>query len=82
MIDEKKLQQIAESSAMIVGGYAYTLIPDGDIRVLALHGDNHACVINEKGEVLETNMDDIELAIVVKYWLRNKHLLKEEVSYA
>ncbi len=82
MIDEKKLQQIAESSAMIVGGYAYTPMGDNQIRILALHNDNHACVINESGEVLETNMDDIEIAIVLKYWLRNKQLLEEEVPYA
>ena len=81
MIDERKLQKIADAAAMIVGGYAYTPMADGHIRVLALHGDNHACVIDEDGEVLETNMDDIELAIVVKYWQRNKALLKEE-AYA
>ncbi len=82
MIDDKKLQQIAEESAMIVGGYAFTPMEDGYIRVLALHGDNHACVLSEGGEVIETNMDDIELAIVSKYWLRNRQLLKEEITYA
>ncbi len=81
MIDQRELQRIAESSAMIVGGYAFTPMAEGNIRVLALHGDNHACVINEEGEVMETNMDDIELAVVVKYWQRNKLLLKEE-AYA
>lgn len=78
MIDENRLQQIAESSKMIVGGYAFTPMSDGQIRVVALHGDNHACVMKENGEVIETNMDDIELAIVTKYWQRNKQLLKEE----
>ncbi len=82
MIDEKTLQQIAESSAMIVGGYAYTPMADDNIRVIALHGEHHACVLNENGEVLETNMDDIELAIVMKYWQRNRQLLKEEIPYA
>ncbi len=79
MISDLKLQQIAESSAMIVGGYAFTPMSDGNIRILALHGENHACVINEMGEMLETNMDNIELAIAIKYWQRNKQLLKEEV---
>ncbi len=82
MIDEKKLQQIAESSSMIVGGYAFTIMADGNIQVLSLHGDNHACIIRDNGEVLETNMDDIELAIANKYWQRNKQMLKEELPYA
>ncbi len=63
---------------MIVGGYAFSLMADGNIRVMALHGDNHACIIRTNGEVLETNMDDIELAIADKYWQRNKQLLMEE----
>ncbi len=82
MIDEKRLQQIAESAAMIVGGYAYTPTSEGHVRVLSLYGDNHACVISDAGELLETNMDDIELAIATKYWQRNKKLLEEEVPYA
>lgn len=82
MIDEKKLQQIAESSSMIVGGYAFTIMSDSNIQVVALHGENHACIIGDNGEVLETNMDDIELAIAYKYWQRNKQLLMEELSNA
>ncbi len=82
MINEKKLLQIVESSSMIVGGYAFTIMSDGNIQALALHGDNHVCIIRDDGEVLETNMDDIELAIVNRYWQRNKQMLKEELPYA
>ncbi len=82
MIDNSKLQQIIESAVMIIGGYAFIPIADNNIRVIALHGECHACIITEDGEVLETNMDDIELAIVDKYWNRNKQLLKEEDCYA
>ncbi len=82
MIDEKKLREIANAAAMIVDGYAFTPMGDGNISVLALFGTNNACVIREDGEVLETNMDDIELAIVDKYWQRNRYLMKEEEQHA
>ena len=32
------------------------------------------------GDVLETNMDDIEISIVRKYWNRNKNIV--EKAYA
>ena len=37
----------------------------------------HALVMTQDGEITETNMDDIEISIVVKLWIRNKKLLEE-----
>lgn len=70
------IQQIAESAQMIVNGYAFTFIEGGNIRILNLHGLHHAAVIRPNGELLETNMDDIELAIVNEYWERNKKYME------
>lgn len=65
---------------MIVCGYAFTPNEDGFIRVVNLHTPHHALVMTNDGEVLETNMDDIEISIVRKYWNRNKNIV--EKAYA
>ena len=33
--------------------------------------------MTSEGEVIETNMDDIEISIVQKYWNRNKKLMEQ-----
>lgn len=33
--------------------------------------------MTSEGEVTETNMDDIEINIVQKYWKRNKKLMEQ-----
>lgn len=67
MIDIKK---IADAADMIINGYAYTKSAE-NIRVLNLNNTEKATLINAKGEVLETSMDDIELAIVKDYYQNN-----------
>ena len=55
----------ADNANMIINGYAYT--KDGDyIRVLNLNCLNNAAVIY-KDKIVETNMDDIEIQIVLDY---------------
>ena len=69
---------------MIVNGYAFT--KEGSvIRVLHLEPPHNAVVLSEDGSVIETNMDDIELAIVERYFTRNRRFLgeaPEEVKHA
>lgn len=60
-MNENERIAIAESANMIVGGYAFSLTEDNFIRIVDLHAPFHALVINKNGEVLETNMDDIEI---------------------
>lgn len=72
---------IAEHADMIVDGYAFTNMKDNNVRVINLYGAHHAAIIRRTGEVLETNMDDIELSIVNDYWQRNKEIM-EEATYA
>lgn len=62
---------------MIVCGYAFSEAENHFIRVVNLHAPFHALVMNQDGEPIETNMDDIEISIVMKYWNRNKKLLEE-----
>lgn len=73
MIDVK---QIADAADMIVNGYAFAKSADG-YRVLNLNRPDRAAVLSPAGEVLETSMDDIELAIVKEYLAKNRTFLEE-----
>lgn len=72
MCDE--LIKIADAADVIVNGYAFQRRVQG-ISVLNLNRPDRAALMTETGDVLETSMDDIELAIVREYLLRNlKHM--------
>lgn len=72
MCDE--LIKIADAADVIVNGYAFQRRAQG-ISVLNLNRPDRAALMTETGDVLETSMDDIELAIVREYLLRNlKHM--------
>ncbi len=67
------IQKIIDSATFIAGGYAFIRKEDGNISIVNIYPPFHAAVIRENGEVLETNMDDIEIEIVLKhYWHKNK----------
>ncbi len=79
-----KLTEIADQADMIVNGYAFTKEKDV-VRVLHLEFPHNAAVLSEDGSVIETNMDDIELALVGKYYARNRKFLfasPEGIMYA
>ena len=69
------VKDVADNANMIINGYAYT--KDGDyIWVLNLNCLNNAAVIY-KDEIVETNMDDIEIQIVLDYYNKNKEFMEE-----
>lgn len=74
---EEEIKSVAEKARMIVCGYAFSQNEEGFIRVVYLHSPYHALVMTSEGEVTETNMDDIEISIVQKYWNRNKKLMEQ-----
>lgn len=55
---------------MIINGYVFTRIDKG-IKVLNLNLFNNAALLIENGDVLETDMDDIEIKIVYDYLIGN-----------
>ena len=63
-----QLDVIADKADMIVSGYAFTVCDDGFIHILNLNSPDSAMVINKNGEMLETNMDEIEQRIVLDYY--------------
>ncbi len=72
-----KLADMADAADMIVNGYAFSAW-NGGYRVLNLNRLDCAAVLSKDGEVLETSMDDIELAIVQDYFRANRRFLEDE----
>lgn len=73
MIDYKT---IAEASNMIINGYAFTK-EDKNIRVLNLNNPEMAIVFDNKFEVIETSMGDIEIQIVRDYLSNNIEFMED-----
>jgi len=69
------VKEVADAADMIVNGYAFTRFELG-FRVLNLNDPEKAAVFSEKGEVLETTMDDIELDIASNYLVRNRRFME------
>lgn len=76
-MDTTEINKIVENANMIVCGYAFSHAENGFVRVINLRPPYHALVINQAGETIETNMDDIEISIVTKLWQKNKKYLEE-----
>ena len=74
---EEEIKAVAEKAKMIVCGYAFSQTEEGFIHVVYLHPPYHALVMTSEGKVTETNMDDIEISIVQKYWKRNKKSMEQ-----
>ena len=75
-MSEAEIKEVADKADMIVRGYAFTKAGE-IIRVLNLSLPQKALVLNKDGDMLETNMDDIELEIVRDIYLRNRKYLEE-----
>lgn len=65
----EELIRIADEADVIINGYAFTRNGD-NISVLNLNRPDKATLMSYDGVVLETSMDDIELAIVQQYLQR------------
>ena len=72
------VQEIADQADMIVAGYAYK-VQDNYIEITDLNNITKTAVI-QNDEVVESVMSDEEDNIVMKYYNRNKDLLKESLN--
>ena len=68
------VQEIADQADMIVAGYAFKVLKD-HIEITDLNNLSKTAVI-QNDELVESVMSDEEDAIVMKYYNRNKDLLK------
>lgn len=72
------VQEIADQADMIVAGYAYK-VQDSYIEITDLNNITKTAVI-QNDELVESVMSDEEDNIVMKYYNRNKDLLKESLN--
>ncbi len=77
---EEEISFIADSANIIVCGYAFTKREDGFISILNLQHPDSAMVINNKGEIIETNMEKIEQKIVMDLCKRNLQFMEAEYA--
>ena len=70
------IEHIAEAADVIIDGYAFDKFENG-YRVINLNNTEKATVFLSSGEVIETTMDDIELAIVNEYFKRSLKFMVE-----
>jgi hypothetical protein len=77
---EEKIRQIADDADMIVNDYAFKKEKNGFISILNLEHPDCAMVINTNGELIETNMDEIEQRIVREIAKRNLQFLEEQYA--
>lgn len=69
------IADVANSADIIVNGYAFTKA-NKYIKVLNLNNPEKAAVIGERNDIIETSMDDIEMAIVLDYYNKNRKYLE------
>lgn len=72
----EELYKVCDAADMIVCGYAFTQTEDSNVRVLDINEPHHASLMTLNGDILETTMNDIELAIVKDYWEKNHKFME------
>ena len=73
---ESQILEIADNADMIVNNYAFTR-HDGAISILNLKNPNRAMLLAEDGQMLETNMDEIEQVIVMNIWKKDSEFMEK-----
>ena len=73
-MSEAKMKEVADAADMVVNGYAYTRIED-NIRVLNLR-TGKAALVTSGHEVSETNMDDLDLGVAMRYLIENEQFMR------
>ncbi len=72
---EDAVREIANNADMIIRGYAFTKDSD-QIRVFNLKDGESSMVITPDGKMIETNMDEIEQALVLDIWSRDSKYME------
>lgn len=73
-MSEERMKEIADAADMVVNGYAYTR-NDDNIRVLNLR-TGKAALITSGHMVNETNMDDMDIGVAMRYLIENEQFMR------
>jgi uncharacterized membrane protein len=74
-MSETELKKIADDADMIVRGYAFSY-KEGNVSVLNLNKPSRAVLISKDGNILESNTDEIEEAVILKIWNEDKEFME------
>ena len=74
MFDTK---MIADEADVIIDGFAFIKKDEGRITIVNLNREGHAALVFPSGEVVESSMDDIELAIAMDYLSRAEEYMED-----
>ena len=75
-MSDTKIREIADKADMIIRGYAFTR-ENALIRILNLNDRESSMVIMSDGTMVETNMDEIEQALVLDIWQKDSKYMEE-----
>ncbi len=75
-MSDAKIREIADKADMIIRGYAFTR-EDALIRILNLNDRESSMVITPDGTMVETNMNEIEQALVLDIWQKDSKYMEE-----
>ncbi len=75
-MSDNTVREIADKADMIIRGYAFTR-EDTLIRILNLNDRESSMVITSDGIMVETNMDEIEQALVLDIWQKDSKYMEE-----
>ena len=73
---EEDVRAIADGANFIVDGYAFSERTDGFVSILNLNHPDCAMVVDLEGEIIETNMDQIEQQIVIELCKKNLQFME------
>jgi len=68
-VPEAEAAKLADAADLIVGGYAMTKHELG-VRIVNLHSGN-VLILSSDCKILETSMDDLEVAVAIDYLKTN-----------
>ena len=71
---DARLKELADRADLIVRGYAFSR--EGDlVRAFNLNDGFSAMILSPDGTMLETNMDEIQQALVLSIWKRDARFM-------
>ena len=73
---EEEVRRIADNAKLIVNGYAFNDDERGFVSILNLEHPECAMVVSKSGEIIETNMDQIEQKLVLDLCKRNLQFME------
>jgi len=71
------IDKIAQEADVIICGYAVTKTPEGFYQIINLNEPDSAVMAAKDGELLETNTNEIETQIAIKYMLSSLKYMED-----